>query len=140
MPIKFCSFLCLALSALIALPAAEATEVCTAIAEAGSAKLVLRRGDCARQVTPASTFKIAISLMGYDSGFLQNEHAPTLPFREGYVDWRPNWRHPSDPTRWMKDSVVWYSQQITGSLGKKRFADYVAYLRATPSSKNSLPC
>ena len=30
--------------------------------------------------------------MGYDAGFLHSEHAPTLPFRAGYVDWRPSRR------------------------------------------------
>jgi beta-lactamase class D OXA-42 len=104
--------------------AANATDVCTAIAEAGTGKVLLQRGDCQRRVTPASTFKIAISLMGYDAGFLKDEHAPELPFRPGYVDWRPSWRAPTDPAKWMSDSVVWYSQQVTRSLGMRRFADY----------------
>ncbi len=34
-------------------------------------------------VTPASTFKIAISLMGFDAAFLQDEHFPTLPYHRG---------------------------------------------------------
>jgi beta-lactamase class D len=106
--------------------AANAREVCTAVADAGTGQVVIQRGDCQRQVTPASTFKIAISLMGYDSGFLKDEHRPKLPFREGYVDWRANWREATDPTKWMKDSVVWYSQQVTRSLGKERFAAYTS--------------
>ena len=107
-----------------ALASANATELCTAIADAATGKMLIQRGDCSHRVTPASTFKIAISLMGYDAGFLKDDHTPELPFREGYVDWRENWKHATDPTRWMKDSVVWYSQQVTQSLGKKRFAVY----------------
>ncbi len=103
---------------------ASAAEVCTAIADAATGQVLVQRGDCQRQVTPASTFKIAISLMGYDAGILHDEHAPVMPFREGYVDWRPSWREPADPARWMKESVVWYSQQITRALGAQRFADY----------------
>jgi beta-lactamase class D len=111
-------------TALLATPVANAHEVCTALADAATGKVLIEHGDCRNRVTPASTFKIAISLMGYDSGFLKDEHTPTLPFREGYLDWRPNWREATDPTKWMRDSVVWYSQQITRSLGMERFAGY----------------
>jgi len=111
-------------AALAAVPAAYAAEVCTAIADAATGKVLMQRGDCRREVTPASTFKIPLSLMGYDAGFLKDEHAPELPFRQGYVDWRPSWRSASDPSKWMGESVVWYSQQLTLSLGKTRFAAY----------------
>jgi beta-lactamase class D len=103
----------------------HAAEVCTAIADADSGKLLLERGDCRTRVTPASTFKIAIGLMGYDAGFLKDAHTPLLPYRAGYVDWNPAWRAPSDPAKWMRDSVVWYSQQVTKALGPARFGTYV---------------
>jgi beta-lactamase class D len=103
---------------------ANSTELCTAIADASTGKVLMQRGDCVHRVTPASTFKIAISLMGYDSGFLKDEHTPKLPFREGYLDWRENWKEATDPAKWMRDSVVWYSQQVTQALGKQRFAAY----------------
>ncbi|HTD05695.1 class D beta-lactamase [Undibacterium sp.] len=113
-----------ALGSVIVISGANAHEVCTAVADAATGQVLIQRGDCQRQVTPASTFKIAISLMGYDSGFLKDEHTPKLPFLKGYVDWRANWREPTDPTKWMKDSVVWYSQQVTRSMGQERFAEY----------------
>lgn len=116
----------LLLSCACAWPAATtAAEVCTAIADAATGRLLVQRGDCTTRVTPASTFKIAISLMAYDSGFLVDEHAPLLPYRPGDVDWRPSWRHPTDPEKWMRDSVVWFSQKVTRSLGNERFAAYV---------------
>src|SRR5271163_1677192 len=34
------------------------------------------RGDIEKRVSPCSTFKIALSLMGYDSGILINEFLP----------------------------------------------------------------
>ncbi|OEZ99604.1 class D beta-lactamase [Duganella phyllosphaerae] len=104
---------------------AQAVELCTVILDTSSHQVLLQRGECAQQVTSASTFKIAISLMGYDAGYLKDAHHPLLPFREGYVDWRESWRSPTDPTKWMQESVVWYSQQITQSLGMERFAGYV---------------
>lgn len=103
---------------------AQAAEVCTAIADAATGKVLVQRGDCQRQVTPASTFKIPLSLMGYDAGFLRDEHTPSLPFKEGYLDWRPSWRQATDPALWMSESTVWFSQQLTSSLGKAKFAAY----------------
>jgi beta-lactamase class D len=105
---------------------AHAEIVCTAVADAATGKVSKQEGVCDRRVTPASTFKIAISLMGYDSGFLKDQHAPALPFHEGYPAWIPAWRATTDPTSWIKNSVVWFSQQVTQSLGEKRFRRYVA--------------
>lgn len=113
------------LLAIVSMRAAGAREVCTAVADAASGKVMVERGDCSTRVTPASTFKIAISLMGYDSGFLKDEHRPVLPYRQGYIDWAGgDARLPTDPARWIRDSVVWYSQRVTQSLGKERFAAY----------------
>jgi beta-lactamase class D OXA-42 len=108
---------------LLAATGAHAREVCTVVADANG-QVLAQRGECGLRVTPASTFKVAISLMGYDAGFLKDEHAPLLPFRPGYVDWRENWREPTDPAKWMRDSVVWYSQQVTKALGHDKFAAY----------------
>lgn len=105
---------------------AAVASACTLLADVATGKLLKQEGSCDKPITPASTFKIAISLMGYDSGLLKNEHVPALPFREGYADWVPEWRTSTDPASWMKNSVVWYSQQITRSLGKQRFKRYVA--------------
>jgi len=112
------------LSALI-VPSAHARTVCTAIADADSGKTLLQEGDCGTRVTPASTFKIAISLMGFDSGFLKDAHDPVLPFRKGYADWGgAEWKKPTDPARWIHYSVVWFSQQVTQHLGAARFQKY----------------
>jgi beta-lactamase class D/beta-lactamase class D OXA-42 len=113
-----------ALATIATLPAANAHVVCTAAADAGTGKVLVEQGECKRRVTPASTFKIAISLMGYDSGFLVDEHHPALPYRDAYIDWGIDARQATDPARWMKDSVVWFSQQVTQSLGKARFSEY----------------
>ena len=64
-----------------------ARTICTVVADASTRQILVQQGDCSSRVTPASTFKIAISLMGFDSGFLKDAHAPRLPYRDGYVDW-----------------------------------------------------
>ena len=115
--------------ALALLPvSAQAKTLCTALAEAASGKMLMQDGDCETRVTPASTFKIALAVMGYDSGFLKDEHTPLLPFQEGYPDWIKAWRTDTDPAAWMKKSVVWYSQRITENLGEERFGKYVETL------------
>jgi beta-lactamase class D len=114
-----------AVSAALSISVARAGVVCTAVSDAATGKFLRQEGICDKRVTPASTFKIAISLMGYDSGFLTGEHVPALPFHEGYPDWSPAWRTTTDPTSWIKNSVVWYSQQITQWLGEERFRRYV---------------
>ncbi|OHX12475.1 class D beta-lactamase [Chromobacterium sphagni] len=103
----------------------QAKTICTALADADTGDILLRQGNCSERVTPASTFKIPLAVMGYDSGFLKDAHAPALPFRQGYVDWGgDNWRQSTDPTRWLKYSVVWYSQQIAHQLGADTLSRY----------------
>jgi beta-lactamase class D len=104
---------------------AETTTVCTAVADAATGEMLKQEGTCDTRATSASTFKIAISLMGFDAGFLKDAHTPALPFEEGFIDWNPALRSTTDPAKWMKDSVVWYSQQITRAIGKERFGQYV---------------
>ncbi len=99
---------------------------CTLIADAGSGQRLVQEGTCDQAVTPASTFNIPVSLMGFDSGILVDEHTPSLPFKAGYADWNPAWHATTDPTRWLKASVVWYAQQVTAKLGADRFQRYVS--------------
>jgi beta-lactamase class D len=125
-PLALFSTLLLAiLSASASQAAAQARVICTIVAEAENGHPLIQEGDCDSRMSPASTFKIAISLMGYDAGILKNADQPQLPFKKGYVDWRPEWRKPASPSRWMRESVVWYSQQITKQLGADRYAGYV---------------
>ncbi|PJG58732.1 class D beta-lactamase [Aeromonas cavernicola] len=82
-------------------------------------------GDCTTRLPPASTFKIPLALMGYDSGFLVDEKLPALPYKPSYDGWLPAWRETTTPTRWAAHSVVWFSQQLTEWLGWERFQQYV---------------
>ncbi|MGS0895651.1 OXA-1043 family class D beta-lactamase [Burkholderia stagnalis] len=110
---------------LLAAASAQAHPVCTVVADAATGQVLVQQGDCATRVTPASTFKVAISLMGFDAGFLKDEHTPTLDYRDGYPDWGgAPWREPTDPARWMKLSIFWYSEQVAQALGPARFQQY----------------
>lgn len=104
---------------------AEPRVVCTIAQEIGSAEPLVQEGDCDERISAASTFKIAISLMGFDGGILTASDQPEWQFQEGYTDWNPAWREATTPERWMRLSVVWFSQEITRQLGEERFAKYV---------------
>jgi len=109
---------------LLTLPV-QARTICTVVADAKTGQPLLQQGQCNERYTPASTFKIALSVMGYDAGFLKDEHNPTLNIRAGDPDWGgDNWRQPTDAVRWLKYSVVWYSQRITHALGEPRLRQY----------------
>jgi beta-lactamase class D len=87
---------------------------------------VLAKDDaCSLRHSPCSTFKIAISLIGYDNSFLIDETHPELPFEDGYVDWLEIWKQPHTPKAWMQHSCVWYSQCITEHLGFSQFKKYI---------------
>lgn len=88
---------------------------------------VLKRegNDCDQRYSPASTFKIALSLMGFDSGILKDELHPEWPYKKEYELYLNVWKYPQNPHTWIRDSCVWYSQALTRQLGMKRFKGYV---------------
>ena len=114
-----------ALARKIAPAASQAPFSCTVLVDAASGQQLSREGHCDERVTPASTFNIPVALMGFDSGILQGEHAPVLPFKAGYPGYVPSWRAPTDPASWLHNSVLWYAQQVTAGLGAARFQHYV---------------
>ncbi len=107
--------------------AAHAATLCTIVIDAADGAVFVEEGDCDTRVTPASTTKIALAVMGFDSGYLQTPNSPVLEFQEGYADWLGDvWKQPTDPTRWLKYSVVWYSQLLAHHLGQERLEHYAA--------------
>jgi len=88
-------------------------------------KIINQEGGCATRQSPCSSFKIALSLMGYDAGILTDETQPEWPFQKGYVDYIEKWKQPHNPELWIKNSCVWYSQVLTQKLGMDKFKDYV---------------
>ncbi|NTF06922.1 class D beta-lactamase [Agrobacterium rubi] len=112
-------------SCLHVLPARGAEPVqCTVILDATSGKALHREGACDKAFAPQSSFKLPLAIMGYDAGILKDETNPRW-------DYKTEWKRPkreqqsTDPTIWERDSIVWYSQEITRRLGEQKFADYV---------------
>ena len=108
-------------------PVAAATRIvaeCTVVLDAVTATVLHRDGICDRRVTPMSSFKLPLAMIGYDAGILADEHNPAWPYR-AELDRPKRERKTVDPTIWEKDSILWYSQELTRSLGEDRFADYI---------------
>lgn len=103
---------------------AQARVICTLVADAQSRQVLLSEGDCESRATPASTFKLPLTVMGFDAGIIISAQEPKLPFKEGYADWIADWRQDTDPAMWMHYSNVWYSQRITEKLGADKLAAY----------------
>lgn len=81
------------------------------------------------RASPCSTFKIALSVMGYDAGILTDENTPIWDFQEEYVDYIASWKAPQTPLTWMKNSCVWYSQVLVKELGAKQIQRYLQLLQ-----------
>lgn len=88
-------------------------------------KVIYQEGDCHIPYAPESTFKIALSLMGFDSGIFKNETNPEWQFKEGYTHYINVCKGSHNPRTWMRDSCVWYSQVLTQKLGMDKFKNYL---------------
>lgn len=117
---------CVAALAWVVVPAYAAT-ICTLVADPVNRTVLLAEGDCETRVTPASTFKLPLAVMAFDAGIIMSPREPVYPFKQGYSDWIASWRQDTDPTMWMHNSNVWYSQRLTEQLGMEKL---VAYARA----------
>ncbi|RWP28693.1 class D beta-lactamase [Mesorhizobium sp.] len=100
---------------------------CTLILDAASGETLYRDGVCDQRFSPASTFKVPLALIGYDSGILSDEHTPAWDYKPAFKAAKRD-QKTVDPTIWEKDSVLWFSQEITRRLGSERFAGYVSKL------------
>lgn len=107
----------------------EKTMACMLVVEADSGNVLEKKGEgCAVRVSPASTFKVPLAVMGFESGILKNPHEPVWPYKTEYPGWRESWKRPVDPTYWQDQSVVWFSQELTRKLGKENFQKYTDQL------------
>jgi beta-lactamase class D len=124
---------------------ASAAADCMLLTDVSTGKTLHTTGDCNRRNSPASSFKVALSLMGFDSGILVDAKTPTWPYPPTYQTSMSAWKVPTDPTYWLAKSVVWYSQEMTARLGMEKFKAYVRSFQygnqdvsGDPGKKNGL--
>lgn len=80
------------------------------------------------RITPCSTFKVPLSLIGYDTKILEDKNNPRWVFKDGYDDYLDSWKTSQTPKSWIKNSCVWYSRILTQQLELKKLQDYLSFL------------
>lgn len=110
------------LMCLFAQPALAKT-VCFVAVEDG--KIIEKLGNCEERYTAASTFKIPLAAMGFDSGILQDVKKPVWKKKPEYEAYLDVWNENHWPSKWLKNSCVWYSQELTKKMGMEKFSKYV---------------
>ncbi|MGE0280383.1 MAG: class D beta-lactamase [Rhizobiaceae bacterium] len=98
---------------------------CTLLVDAETGTILLRKGDCDHRASPASTFKVPLAVMGFDAGILTSETEPAWPYQPEFGAPKRD-QKTVDPTIWERDSVLWYSQEMTRRLGFAKFETYVS--------------
>lgn len=88
-------------------------------------KIIVKKGDCTTAYGPQSTFKIVLSLIGFDAGILNSETSPTWSLPAGVDPYVNTCKGDHNPYSWMRDSCLWYSNILTSKLGMQKFQDYV---------------
>ncbi|QCI98357.1 class D beta-lactamase [Agrobacterium larrymoorei] len=100
---------------------------CTLVTSVETGAVINQQGTCDKRVSPASTFKVPLALIGFDAGILQDEFNPVWDWQKG-MEAKPQEEKKVDPTTWQKESIRWYSREITSRLGPEKFASYVKRL------------
>jgi beta-lactamase class D len=78
---------------------------------------------CRKRVAPCSTFKVPLSVIAFDTEVIKDEN--TLLKWDGVDHGIPSWNRDHTATGWMRESVVWYSQELTPKIGADRLQDYL---------------
>jgi beta-lactamase class D len=97
---------------------------CTVVIDEESGDILHRKGSCDERTYPMSTFKLPLAMMGYDAGILTDETTPLWKYRKEFGG-SARVQEDFNPTSWEKESIVWYSQEITRRLGEAKFEDYI---------------
>ncbi|MBS1969386.1 MAG: class D beta-lactamase [Bdellovibrionales bacterium] len=84
---------------------------------------VIGEENCRVDYPAASTFKVPLAVMAFDSGALKDE-TEVLKW-DGKKDVRPEANHDQDAKSWMRDSIVWFSQRLTPKIGEEKLQAYL---------------
>lgn len=87
-------------------------------------KLIMEEGEsCYEKYPAASTFKVPLAVMAFDSGVLKNEEQ--ILKWDGKKRWLDHWNKDQNARTWMQYSVVWFSQELTPMIGEKKLKKYL---------------
>ncbi len=102
---------------------------CFIIKNLESNAIIKSEGNCEKRVPPCSTFKIPLAIIGFETGNLKNATTPIWNFKKEYENAYhvciKKWKAPHNPSSWVKNSCIWYSQVLAQQLGIKKLQQYV---------------
>ena len=78
-----------------------------------------------KRLSPCSTFKIYNSLIGLETGVLDQEDVFTLFKWNGTKYDFPYWNHDHTLASATQESVVWYFQELASRIGQERMQEYL---------------
>lgn len=109
-----------------AAPAArEVTDRCVVVIDPDSGATIRSEGACAGRSTPESTFKIVLAVMGFATGVLKDAHDPAWEY-DGRFPAPQRDRRRVDPAAWQRDSVIWYSRELTRRMAEREGPEVLA--------------
>lgn len=89
----------------------------------GTFEKIINQARCEERFPAASTFKIPLAIMAFDAKILKGPDS--ILKWDGKKKFLPAWEKDQTALSWMKESVVWFSQEITPKLGKERIEEYL---------------
>jgi bla regulator protein BlaR1 len=78
---------------------------------------------CAKPMPPQSTFKLFNAMAGLDCGVLKGANHPMK--WDGKKHELETWNHDQTLASAMRDSVVWYFQNVASQIGEERMKKYI---------------
>ncbi|MBP2652516.1 MAG: mecR1 [Firmicutes bacterium] len=87
--------------------------------------IVFNDSQSKKRLSPCSTFKIYNSLIGLETGVLNQKDADTLVRWDGTQYSFPAWNHDQTLASATRDSVVWYFQKLATKIGPERMQEYL---------------
>lgn len=85
--------------------------------EANDKYIVFNESQSIKRLSPCSTFKIYNSIIGLETGVLDQEDVYTLFKWNGKQYTFPAWNHDQTLASATRDSVVWYFQELASRIG-----------------------
>lgn len=103
---------------------AQGREGCALVLDAKTGAVLFEAGGarCGKRFSPCSTFKLPLALMAFD------QRVVTLDSRfkwDGKSRSMATWNGDQTTVTWMRESVVWVSQQIAHRLGRPTMERYL---------------
>lgn len=93
--------------------------------QAADRYVIYNQAQSKKRLSPYSTFKIYNSLIGLETGVLDQEDVFTLIKWNGTKYDFPYWNHDHTLASATQESVVWYFQEVASRIGSERMQEYL---------------